>query len=188
MNCRLPMSMAICPVPDGIMSATMWGRISRLIWRVCDQPRRGPAAKRFAAFLRCETSLMALFDSAHFAGRESALEAARKSPFKRPREILDALTSLDEIAAGGASGDILRQLKERGWGKRSSMHISATTKKTYGKHYQFEYDGKIQYFEPHITLGSGAANSCASIHYLIDHERGKIVIGHVGRHLPNTKT
>ena len=127
-------------------------------------------------------------DFKHLIILESALEAARKSPFKRPREILDALTSLDEIAAGGASGDILRQLKERGWGKRSSMHISATTKKAYGKHYQFEYDGKIQYFEPHITLGSGAANSCASIHYLIDHKRGKIVIGHVGRHLPNTNT
>ena len=124
----------------------------------------------------------------HLIILESALEAARKSPFMRPKEILDALISLDEIAAAGTSGDILQQLKERGWGKRSSLRISATTKTTYGKRYQFEYDGKVQYFEPHITLGSGAANSCASIHYIIDQKRDKIVVGYVGRHLPNTNT
>jgi hypothetical protein len=127
-------------------------------------------------------------DFQHLIILESAFEAARKSPFMRPREILEALASLDEVAATGAGGDIFQQLKERGWGKRSSMHISATTKKMYGKHYQFEHDGKAQYFEPHITLGSGAANSCASIHFLLDHKRGKIVVGHVGRHLPNTNT
>jgi hypothetical protein len=92
------------------------------------------------------------------------------------------------MAAHGLGGNILQELKGRGWGKRSSMHISQTTKTKYGKNYQFEYDGKIQYFEPHLTLGSGAANLCASIHYIIDQKRGKIVIGHVGRHLPNTNT
>jgi hypothetical protein len=127
-------------------------------------------------------------DFPHLIILDSALEAAHKSPFKRPTDILEALTSLEEIAAHDLEGDILRQLRDRGLGKRSSMHISGTTKAKYGKNYQFDYDGKRQYFEPHITLGSGDANLCASIHYILDHRLGKIVVGYVGRHLPNTKT
>jgi len=127
---------------------------------------------------------------------DSAFEAAKDSPFQRPAEILAALEDLDEISAEwvkqhqetGSGGDILQALKNRGWGKRSSMHISNTTRKQYGSHYKFAYKGERQLFEPHITLGSGDANSCASIHFLLDQSCGKIVIGHVGRHLPNTKT
>jgi hypothetical protein len=68
------------------------------------------------------------------------------------------------------------------------MHISDTTRTKFGKDYAFEYDGAKQLFEPHITLGSGDANSCASIHFILDQAREKIIVGHVGRHLPNTKT
>ncbi|MGB6938966.1 MAG: hypothetical protein WBE14_20235 [Xanthobacteraceae bacterium] len=124
----------------------------------------------------------------HLIILDSAVEAARESPFKRPADVLEALSDLEDIAANGVGGDILKQLKDRGWGKRSSIHISATTKSKDGASYQFEYDNKRQYFEPHITIGSGDAHSCASIHYLIDKTCGKFVIGHVGRHLPNTKT
>ncbi|MCK1284103.1 hypothetical protein IVB41_09165 [Bradyrhizobium sp. 44] len=127
-------------------------------------------------------------DFMHLIVLDAAIDAARSSPYKRPADILEALISLDEIAAGGIGGNLLQKLKDRGWGKRSSMHISATTKANYGKYYQFEYAGKKHYFEPHITLGSGDANSCASIHFIGDHKVGKFVIGHVGRHLPNTNT
>jgi hypothetical protein len=127
---------------------------------------------------------------------DSALESAKKSPFQRPAEVLTALQDLDKIAvewgkqrkAKGSGGDLLEHLKNRGWGKRSSMHISNTTRTQCGSHYEFEYDGKRQLFEPHITLGSGDPNSCASIHFQLDQVRTKMVIGHVGRHLPNTKT
>jgi hypothetical protein len=118
---------------------------------------------------------------------ESALSGAKECPFRRPAEVLGALEDLDQIAAT-EGGDILRQLRDRGWGKRSSMHISDTTRARYGNYYQFHYDGRRQYFEPHITIGSGDPNSCASIHFLVDRERKKIVIGHVGKHLPNTRT
>lgn len=127
---------------------------------------------------------------------DSAFEAAKKSPFKRPAEILSALSDLDEIAkdwtkqrdAKGTGGDLLQHLKDKGWGKRASMHISNTTKAKEGTHYEFEYNGARQMFEPHVTIGSGDANYCASIHFILDQKTGKIVIGHVGRHLPNTKT
>ncbi|AQZ51950.1 hypothetical protein [Martelella mediterranea] len=126
----------------------------------------------------------------------SALSSADDCPFQRPDDIFRALKDLSEIVDDwernrrekGSGGDILLHLRNRGWGKRSSMHISDTTKGKYKNHYEFEYRGEKQLFEPHITIGAGDTNSCASIHFLFDSERKKIAIGHVGRHLPNTKT
>jgi hypothetical protein len=127
---------------------------------------------------------------------DSAFDSAAQSPFKRPDDILSALRDLDAIAEAsakqriesGSGGDLLQHLKNRGWGKRSSMHISNTTRATHKSRYEFEYAGKRQLFEPHITLGSGDPNSCASIHFVVDAARERIVVAHVGRHLPNTRT
>ena len=82
----------------------------------------------------------------------------------------------------------MQSMIARGWGKRCSWHISTPTKTRYKNDYTFEYGGVRRLFEPHITLGSGDPNSCASIHFVLDEETGKIVIAHVGIHLPNTKT
>jgi hypothetical protein len=126
----------------------------------------------------------------------SAAEAARNCPFLRPAEVEEALEDLNDVAADwveqrkikGSGGDLYQHLVSRGWGKRCSMHISDTTRTKYKANYSFEYKNEKQLFEPHITLGSGDPNSCASIHFILDQDEGKIVIGHVGRHLPNTKT
>lgn len=127
---------------------------------------------------------------------DTATSAAEASPFQRPYDIFKALTDLDEIVDAwsknrdekGSGGDLLQHLRDRGWGKRSSMHISVTTRGKLRSHYEFEYQGKKQLFEPHITIGAGDPNSCASIHFIFDQERLKMVVGHVGKHLPNTKT
>lgn len=127
---------------------------------------------------------------------DSAVAGARKSPFQRPQEIYDALKDFDEVARDwsrrrtetGSGGDILLDLKNRGWGRRVSAHISDTTRTRYGDDYTFDYKGQKLLFEPHITLGAGDANTCASIHFWLDQASGKIVVGHVGRHLRNTKT
>lgn len=127
---------------------------------------------------------------------DTATSAAEASPFQRPYDIFKALSDLDEIVDAwsknreekGSGGDLLQHLRDRGWGKRSSMHISDTTRGKFRSHYEFEYQGKKQLFEPHITIGAGDSNSCASIHFIFDHERLKMIVGHVGKHLPNTKT
>lgn len=146
------------------------------------QPSREPVSNLEAtefAKLDCENLLIL----------DSAMEAAAECPFKRPQEIYDALRDLDDIASrlkNEANGDLRQQLIEKGWGKRCSMFISDTTKRRYGNSYKFEYGNERRLFEPHITLGSGDPNTCASIHFILDGQ--KIVVAHAGRHLPNTKT
>lgn len=127
---------------------------------------------------------------------DSASAAAASSPFRRPYDIYRALNDLNEIVdewtknreERGSGGDLVQHLRDHGWGKRSSLRISDTTRGKFGSHYEFEHDGYKQMFEPHITIGAGDPNSCASIHFLFDQERSKMVIGYVGKHLPNTKT
>ena len=127
---------------------------------------------------------------------ESAIEAAGQCPYRRPAEISEALNDLNDIAVDwaaqrkskGSGGDLRQHLIKRGWGKRCSLHVSDTTKKKYASSYTFDYNGTKMLFEPHITIGSGDPNSCASIHFVLDEKAEKIVVAHVGRHLPNTKT
>ena len=113
---------------------------------------------------------------------DTAISAAKQSPFNRPYDVFTALTHLDKFVDGWRkkqqeTGGLLKYLKDQGW-RRSSMHISVTAK------------GKEQLFEPHITIGAKDPNSCASIHFIFDKDRSpaKIVVAHVGKHLPNTKT
>lgn len=133
--------------------------------------------------------------SANVEFLDSAYASAAESPFQKPSDIFEALCDLNEIvdawrqqrAEKGSGGDLLQHLRNRGWGKRSSMHISDTTRGKFRAHYEFLYQGKRQLFEPHITIGAGDSNSCASIHFIFDQGREKMIVGHVGRHLPNTK-
>lgn len=127
---------------------------------------------------------------------DTAIASANECPFQRPYDVFRALVDLDEIVSDwqrnfeekGSGGDLLQHLRDRGWGKRSSMHISDTTRGKFRSHYEFEYQGEKRLFEPHITLGAGDPNSCASIHFMFDSKLRKMIIGHVGKHLPNTKT
>ena len=122
----------------------------------------------------------------------TAYSSAKRSPFQRPYDIYKALKDLDEFVDDGreqhSSGDILQHLRDRGWGKRSSMHISKTTRGKFREDYEFKYDDTKKLFEPHITIGSGDHNSCASIHFIFDRKKEKMIIAHVGKHLRNTKT
>ena len=91
-------------------------------------------------------------------------------------------------ARNRGSSDLRQMLRDEGLGKRVSNFISRTAKGKWGDDYSFMYKGKSQLFEWHVTLGAGSADTCASIHFLPDEVEGKLVIGHVGKHLTNTSS
>ena len=123
---------------------------------------------------------------------DTSRSSAKVSPFKRPGEVYEALSTMNTVADVWArnqgGGDLRQMLKEAGLGKRVSNFISQTSKGKWCEDYTFTYENEPQLFEWHVTLGAGAADTCASIHFLPDQARGKLVIAHVGRHLTNTRS
>jgi hypothetical protein len=124
-----------------------------------------------------------------------AFESAEDSPFRRPQLVLDALLKLDELARlyaepggiGESIGSVARRLG-LDW-------IPDTTEwgGTRGRHYDVTWKGKKFRLGPHIRLGTGAgAGSTARIYGFFfdgDDEHGRtFVVGHVGRHLPDSTT
>lgn len=123
---------------------------------------------------------------------DSSRSSAEASPFKRPGEVYEALSTMNKVADVWArnrgAGDLRQMLKDAGLGKRVSNFISQTSKGKWAADYTFVYDGASRLFEWHVTLGAGSADTCASIHFLPDESQGKLIIAHVGRHLTNTRS
>lgn len=134
----------------------------------------------------------AIKDCPHLLFLDNSCSAAAASPFKRPSEVYEALSTMNKVAdvwnKNQGSGDLRQMLIDAGLGKRVSNFISQTTKGKYIEEYTFNHNGEPRLFEWHVTLGAGAAATCASIHFLPDKKLGKLVIAHVGRHLSNTKS
>jgi hypothetical protein len=124
-----------------------------------------------------------------------AYESAEDSPFRRPQLVLDALLKLDELARlyaepggiGESIGTVARRLgldwvpDTTDWGG------------TRGRHYEVNWNGQKYRLGPHVRLGTGAgAGSTARIYGFFfdgDDKHGRtFVVGHVGRHLPDSTT
>jgi len=148
-------------------------------------PSREPSSVTDAVEFACQDCKRLLF-------LDSCRSSAEASPFKRPAEVYEALATMDKVAAvwtkNQGHGDLRQMLIDAGLGKRVSNFVSQTSKGKWGDEYTFTYDGEPRLFEWHITLGAGSADTCASIHFLPDNEKGKLVVAHVGRHLKNTKS
>lgn len=131
-------------------------------------------------------------DFGHLMFLDDSRGSADASPFKRPSEVYEALAMMNKVAGVWArnpgSGDLRLMLRDEGLGKRVSNFISQTSKGKWASDYTFNYDGKPQIFEWHVTLGAGSADTCASIHFMPDPTAGKLIVAHVGRHLTNTKS
>jgi hypothetical protein len=131
----------------------------------------------------------------HLVLLPDAYESAEDSPFRRPQLVLDALLKLDELAGlyaepggiGESIGSVARRLgldwvpDTTDWGG------------TRGRHYEVNWKGQKARLGPHVRLGTGAgAGSTARIYGFFfdgDDEQGRtFVVGHVGRHLPDSTT
>jgi len=123
----------------------------------------------------------------------SALATAEESPFRRPELVANALAALSGLAAelrGGSLGQSMKTwFSERGIDYRSG--IAKTTSKKLRQQYVF-VDGSAEYTcEEHLNLGGASYDpaDCLRIYCNTkDRPRGRIVVGHVGRHLDVSTT
>jgi hypothetical protein len=131
----------------------------------------------------------------HLVFAPRAYESARDSPFSRPQLILENLLRLDELAARYLEGDLGERLSDLAFRLRLNWRggISERTRTRYGKDYEFALDGRTHELGPHVRIGSGQGAGAIARIYLCLHpgdgqrERA-VIVGHVGRHLPDSTT
>jgi hypothetical protein len=136
-------------------------------------------------------------EARHLRFAPKAFETAEESPFRRPGLVLRTLRALDDLAGRYAAGDMGRSLSQAA-GEHGITHyksdIAETTRKRYEDDYSFPLEGRKLWVGPHIGLGSGSgAQFIARIYLHVadggDPEIGRgIIVGVVGRHLPDTTT
>ena len=117
--------------------------------------------------------------------------SAEDSNYQQPAKVFQAFEALDELARRRADGTLNRSigdwLKERGF--NYTAHESKTTMGKWGGQRTFRHNGAKITMEEHIKFGIGPdpANHLR-IHLTWDDAESRWLIGHVGRHLTNTKT
>lgn len=119
---------------------------------------------------------------------EAAEESAEDSAFKRPDEVHEFFAALRSIADARARGarngtPLEADFRDRGF---TMKPCAETTMKRHRRNYFINFEGGKICISHHVTLGSRNQNTCLSIHWWHDEERGRFVIGHCGKHLPNT--
>jgi hypothetical protein len=63
-----------------------------------------------------------------------------------------------------------------------------TTMGMWGEGRSLTYSGKVYVMEKHLAVGVGDPSNLLHIHFIVDEDDGRFVVGHCGRHLTNTKT
>ena len=119
---------------------------------------------------------------------ERARESAERSAFRRPDEVYAFAEALHDVAttlASGVHGDPHLLLQAHGFHSKPSHHLTMSRHRRF---YFMPFEGREVSLSMHVTLGSRNQNTCMSIHWWHDSERRRFVIGHCGKHLPNTRT
>jgi predicted nucleic acid-binding Zn-ribbon protein len=131
----------------------------------------------------------------HLVFAPRALESAADSPFGRPGLILENLQRLDQLAERYLEGDIGGKVSELAFslGLNWRGGISERTRTRHGKEYSFTYQGRTFELGPHMRIGSGQGAGAIARIYLALHPGDadiprSVIVGHVGRHLPDSTT
>ena len=119
----------------------------------------------------------------------AALEHAEQCIYEHEGKLAKILDKLPNFVAKRAKAktkfERLKNLADEcSLGSVYRPSISETVIVELGQHYKFVYNGQSQLFAEHLTLGSGYAAECMSIHFIWDNEKSKIIIGYFGKHLP----
>jgi hypothetical protein len=131
----------------------------------------------------------------HLVFAPRAFESAEDSPFGRPALILENLQRLDALAALYLEGDIGERLSDVAFRHRLAWRggVSDTTRQRHAADYTVSLDGRQFPLGPHVRIGSGkGAGDVARIYLSLhpgDAETPRaVIVGHVGRHLPDSTT
>jgi hypothetical protein len=138
---------------------------------------------------------MAMDSCPHLVFAPRALESAEDSPFTRPGLILENLQRLDALAALYLEGDIGERLSDVAFRHRLSWRggVSDTTRQRWSADYTVTLGDRQFALGPHVRIGSGkGAGDIARIYLCLhpgdaDTSRA-VIVGHVGRHLPDSTT
>ena len=131
----------------------------------------------------------------HLTFAPRALDSAEDSPFTRPQLILENLLRLDDLAALYLEGDIGERLSDVAFRQRLAWRggVSDTTRQRHAADYTVTLDGRQFALGPHVRIGSGkGAGDIARIYVCLhpgnDAAPRAVIVGHVGRHLPDSTT
>lgn len=146
------------------------------------------ATDRFDTVAEALEAAESAFSGTSLVFTDRARESSERSAFRRPDEayaFFEALHAVATALASGTHGDPHVLLQAHGFHSKPSHHL---TMARHHRFYHMRYDGREIDLSQHVTLGSRNQNTCMSIHWWHDSERRRFVIGHCGKHLPNTRT
>ncbi len=120
-----------------------------------------------------------------------AIESAGESNYRDPEKVLATFEALAKLGDERAAGPLGKRVEEwlREQGITYSPHESQTTMGMFGGERTYRYRNETLTMEPHIKIGIGPnPREHLRIHLAWHEEESRWIIGHVGRHLTNTKT
>jgi hypothetical protein len=136
-----------------------------------------------------EAVLFARERSDYLVFTDEAIKSADESHFRRYDDVLNALEEINRVAAARAAktlnDSVFKQFKSVGIDYVGS--ISDITLGQYGDAYTVRYGGNDLVMEEHVRFGTaGDQQRTLRIYMCWDPVMQKYIIGHVGKHLPNT--
>lgn len=122
---------------------------------------------------------------------DSAIKSAADSPYAQPGKVLEGLKALAVYARARRSGSLgttpVEYFRQQGFDLAAD--ITTETRSYHGAEYRFTYQDDFVECAAHLRFGSSYdPRECCRIYFTIDEQSGKVIIGHVGRHLTSATT
>jgi hypothetical protein len=118
---------------------------------------------------------------------DNAVETASACNYHDPEWVFDSLDALCGLARKWQAGETIggnweQTMKSHGYD--FSPRSSVSTLGKCGRHYEFTHAGKPIVAEAHLGRGNQGARNVIRVYLHRDDERKKLVVCHVGGHLP----
>lgn len=124
---------------------------------------------------------------------DTAMTSAQESPYKDLVRLQSTLEALSKYAIERSRGPLGKTPKEWFSGQRVpyAANEGQQARQKYGRRFPDDESGESIEMPEHIRLGGGGnrdVQRVLRIHFKWSQEERKVLIGHVGRHLPNART